>query len=31
MIIGEATGADALRFCERLGFEPSHWGMKRVL
>jgi ribosomal protein S18 acetylase RimI-like enzyme len=23
--------ADALRFYERLGFEPSHWGMKRVL
>jgi ribosomal protein S18 acetylase RimI-like enzyme len=23
--------ADALRFYERLGFESSHWGMKRVL
>ena len=23
--------ADALRFYERLGFEASHWGMKRVL
>ncbi len=23
--------ADALRFYERLGFEPTHWGMKRVL
>ncbi|MHA1537595.1 MAG: GNAT family N-acetyltransferase [Alphaproteobacteria bacterium] len=22
---------DALRFYERLGFEPTHWGMKRVL
>jgi ribosomal protein S18 acetylase RimI-like enzyme len=22
---------DALRFYERLGFTPSHWGMKRVL
>lgn len=22
---------DALRFYERLGFEPSHWGMKRAL
>ena len=31
MIIREATGADALRFCESLGFEPSHRGLKRVL
>ena len=23
--------ADALRFYERLGFEPSHWGMKKSL
>jgi ribosomal protein S18 acetylase RimI-like enzyme len=23
--------ADALRFYERLGFEATHWGMKRVL
>jgi ribosomal protein S18 acetylase RimI-like enzyme len=22
---------DALRFYERLGFKPTHWGMKRVL
>jgi len=22
---------DALRFYERLGFEPTHWGMKRAL
>lgn len=22
---------DALRFYERLGFEPTHWGMKRTL
>ena len=23
--------ADALRFYERLGFEATHWGMKRVI
>ena len=23
--------ADALRFYERLGFEATHWGMKRAL
>ena len=27
----DRSRADALRFYERLGFEPTHWGMKRVL
>ena len=27
----DRSRADALRFYERLGFEATHWGMKRVL
>ena len=27
----DRSRTDALRFYERLGFESSHWGMKRVL
>ena len=27
----DRSRADALRFYQRLGFEPTHWGMKRVL
>jgi ribosomal protein S18 acetylase RimI-like enzyme len=27
----DRSRSDALRFYERLGFEPTHWGMKRVL
>ena len=27
----DRSRAEALRFYERLGFEPTHWGMKRAL
>ncbi len=27
----DRSRADALRFYERLGFEATHWGMKRIL